>query len=405
MLIAKPATIPMSNRTLAPKRSTLLKATHDLVFKRVHGSQLIYNCAWEDPRIDRELMKLDSSSRVVMITSAGCNALDYLLDDPAEIHAIDMNFRQNAVLDLKIALIRQRDHAALFEMFGRGASSRFKAIYAEVQEQLPAMSRAFWNEKIDCFDPGNFKKSFYYHGTSGTAAWVMRKTLFAGRHTLADLAMCLLEAESLEEQRDIYRQIEPAVWGWLARWMVRQPALMALLGVPRPQIQLIKNEYPGGLTEYVRDKLRQVLTEVPVEDNYFWRVYMTGSYTTECCPNYLVADHLETLADRAERLQTHTMTVSDFLQRNPGCYSHYVLLDHQDWLAAHDPEALRREWELILANSRPGTRILLRSAAFDIEFVPQDIRDRLCFNREDTQRLHRLDRVGTYGSLHFAEVR
>jgi S-adenosylmethionine-diacylgycerolhomoserine-N-methlytransferase len=50
-------------------------------------------------------MELDRHSSVVMITSAGCNALDYLLDDPARIHAIDVNFRQNALLELKQTLI------------------------------------------------------------------------------------------------------------------------------------------------------------------------------------------------------------------------------------------------------------------------------------------------------------
>ena len=88
---------------LTPTRS-LFKATHDLVFHHVHGGQLIYNACWEDPRIDRQLLGLTSASRVVMITSAGCNALDYLLDDPAEIHAVDVNPRQNAVLELKLAL-------------------------------------------------------------------------------------------------------------------------------------------------------------------------------------------------------------------------------------------------------------------------------------------------------------
>ena len=80
-----------------------LKATHDLIFHHVHGGQLIYNACWEDPRIDRALMRLDGDSRVVMITSAGCNALDYLLDGPAEIHAVDVNYRQNALLELKRA--------------------------------------------------------------------------------------------------------------------------------------------------------------------------------------------------------------------------------------------------------------------------------------------------------------
>jgi len=81
-----------------------------------------------------------------------------------------------------------------------------------------------------------------------------------------------------------------------------------------------------------------------------------------------------------------------------------VLLDHQDWLAWHDPEALREEWELILANSRPGTKILLRSAGLQLDFVPEDILARLRFFPELTGPLHQLDRVGTYGSLSFAEV-
>lgn len=394
----------MSDRKLGAPRRSIVKATHDLVFKRVHGTQLIYNCAWEDPRLDRELMKLAPDSSVVMITSAGCNALDYLLDSPAAIHAIDMNFRQNAVLELKLALIRKGVHQDLFDMFGKGATPRFREIYNGVREDLAPQARAFWDDKISIFDPNSFKRSYYYHGTSGTAAWVMRKALFAGRHNLADMALCLLESESLEEQRDIYRQIEPEVWGRFANWLVRQPALMALLGVPRPQMQIIQTTYPGGLTSFVKDKLKRVLTEVPIEDNYFWRVYLTGSYTPDCAPGYLDPNNLPLLAANAGRMHTHTMTVSQFLKENPGVYSHYVLLDHQDWLAAHDPVALREEWELILANSRPGTKVLMRSAGFDISFVPEDIRTRLRFHPEVTEPMHLTDRVGTYGSFHFGEV-
>jgi hypothetical protein len=65
---------------------------------------------------------------------------------------------------------------------------------------------------------------------------------------------------------------------------------------------------------------------------------------------------------------THNATVSDFLHTHPGEYSHFVLLDHQDWLAWHQPQALAEEWRLILANSRPGSRILLRSAGNDLGF-------------------------------------
>jgi S-adenosylmethionine-diacylglycerol 3-amino-3-carboxypropyl transferase len=219
----------MSQRTLPAPRKTLVKATHDLMFRRVHESQLIYNCAWEDPRVDRELLGLNAQSKVVMITSAGCNTLDYLLDGPAEIHTVDMNFRQNAVLELKMALIKQGDHEKLFSMFGEGATPEFRATYALVRDQLSEPAQRFWDEKITYFDPRSLKRSFYYHGTSGTVAWLMLKALFRARHNLADLSLCLLEAESLEEQADLYRQLEPEIWGKIAQWLVRQPALMTML--------------------------------------------------------------------------------------------------------------------------------------------------------------------------------
>jgi len=381
-----------------------LKAAHDMLFRHVHGSNLIYNCAWEDPRIDRELMQLDRDSTVVMITSAGCNALDYLLDDPARIHAIDVNHRQNALLELKQALIARDHFDDLFEMFGIGSHVDYLKVYASVRAQLSEPAQGFWDKRIGFFNPQSLKKSFYYHGTSGIAAWVMGNALFKLRPNIRNFATCLLDARTLEEQREAYALIENEVWGGFSNWLVRQPALMALLGVPRPQIKLIEDSYPGGLTGYVKDKLKHVMTELPIEDNYFWRVYITGSYTLHCCPNYLRRENQGALRQRISRLKPHTGTLTNFLREHPGHYSHYVLLDHQDWLAWHDPVALREEWDLILANSRPGTRILMRSAGLDLSFVPVEVRDRLLFQPQRTEALHRLDRVGTYGSTHFAEV-
>ena len=232
----------------------------------------------------------------------------------------------------------------------------------------------------------------------------MGGALFRAKPNIKNHALCLLDADTLEQQAQVYAHLEPRIWGKLSNWLIRQRMIMTLLGVPAPQIKLIENHYPGGMTAYVKDKLRHVMSELPARENYFWRVYITGSYTRSCCPNYLRMENLATLTARAGRVTPHTCTVSDFLKKNPGTYSHYVLLDHQDWLAWHAPEALAEEWELILANSRPGTRILMRSAGLDLSFVPSDVRARLRFFPQRTEPLHVTDRVGTYGSLHFAEV-
>ena len=52
---------------------------HTRVFHAVHRNNLLYNTCWEDPALDRIALKLTSTDRLLVITSAGCNALDYLL--------------------------------------------------------------------------------------------------------------------------------------------------------------------------------------------------------------------------------------------------------------------------------------------------------------------------------------
>jgi len=387
------------------KAQKFLKATHDLVFHHVHGSSLIYNACWEDPRIDRELLELDDQSRVVMITSAGCNALDYLLDGPAEIHAVDVNFRQNALLELKKALINEDDFGQLFEIFGIGSHPQIKDVFRRVRSQLTEPAREFWERNLSYFSTGGLKKSFYYHGTAGSAAWLLGGALFKAKANMKNFALCLLDAENIEQQQEVYQWLEPKIWDAVSSWLVRQSAVMTLLGVPRPQIRLIEESYPGGLESYVKDKLRHVMADLPARENYFWRVYMTGSYTRSCCPNYLRKENQAALGERLDRVHPHTSTLSSFLREHPGSYTHYVLLDHQDWLAWHDPKALREEWDLILANAAPGAKILMRSAGLDLSFVPLEVQSRLRFRTEQMDVLHLRDRVGTYGSMHFAEVR
>lgn len=377
---------------------------YDAFFHGVHRHRLVYNACWEDPRIDRALLGLGPDSRVVMITSAGCNALDYLLDDPAEIHAVDVNPRQNALIELKLRLLERGGHGDLFEAFGRGRHRGFDGLLRGLLPRLSPEAAAFWTEKRHYLNGRHFKRSFYFHGSSGDVAWVFHAFLLRRGAALRTALEELLAAPDLETQARAFDHIEPRLWNGFSEWLVRQPMTLSLLGVPRPQTRLITEEYAGGVTAYVRDKLRHVATQVPMHDNYFWRVYVTGSYSPECCPNYLRPEHFAALRNRAGRVRTHTALLADFLRRNPAPYSHYVLLDHQDWLAAHDPAALAEEWRLILENSRPGTRILFRSAAPRAEFLPEIVAGRVRFITEGVAALHRQDRVGTYGSLYLGEV-
>jgi S-adenosylmethionine-diacylglycerol 3-amino-3-carboxypropyl transferase len=386
-----------------PDRTTLREKLYDAWFRRVHGRRLIYNTCWEDPRADRELLQLSPGARVLMITSAGCNALDYLLDDPAAIDCVDVNPKQNALLELKRAALLSLDHADLFRLFGEGTHPQFNALYRELlRPRLSPEAQAVWDRQLHWFDTG-LRRSFYFRGASGDVAWLVRSALSVRPRLRAEL-QALLAASSLDEQRERYARVERELFGPLMQWFVRQPATLTLLGVPRAQRNLIARQYPGGVSAYVQDKLRYLFTELPLKDNYFWRVYLTGRYSPDCCPNYLKPEHLPTLRARLGRLRVHTRSIAEHLREHSGSITHFVLLDHQDWLAAQAPADLADEWQLILARSAPGTRVLLRSAALNIDFLPDFLAGRLTPRRAEAEHWHQRDRVGTYGATWLAEV-
>lgn len=371
---------------------------NDKIFRQIHGNSLVYNACWEDPRCDRNLLNLNEQSRVVVITSAGCNALDYLLDNPAAIHCVDINPRQNALLHLKTALLRATDHATLFEFFGKGVTQKAREVFNDVlRRQLPEpYSIQFWERNLHYFSVKGLRKSFYWHGSSGTVAWIIRQWLLS-RPEAARLARRLLESNNVEEQKAWYEQLEPLFLNRFVQWLVQQHLVQSMLGVPKSQQHLAAAIFPDGLFGYIRQCLRRVFTRVPMTDNYFWKCYFFGHYEADCCPNYLRSEHFQTLRERSSRIGTHTGSLTDFLQKNPAQYTHFVLLDHQDWLAVKRRRpALEEEWLLILANAAPGARVLFRTTSFEANFLPDFVRERVKFDREAAAWSQAHDRVGTY---------
>ncbi|MFN0015446.1 MAG: DUF3419 family protein [Saprospiraceae bacterium] len=383
----------------------LARTVNEQIFRHIHGKNLVYNTCWEDPRCDRQLLDIGTDSRVVMLTSAGCNALDYLLDDPAMIHCVDMNPRQNALLALKCALFQGADHSTLFRFFGEGVAPDARVVFQkQLHNQLTdSFSRNWWSRNLNVFSGNGLRRSFYWHGTSGTVAWMIRQWLQVQPEVLR-LAERLFGSQNLVEQTIWYEQFEPRFLNPFLNWALQQHFFQSMLGVPKSQQTLAAEFFEDGMAGYFRHCLRHVFLNLPIQDNYFWKLYFWGRYTPECCPNYLRKEYFDQIAQRTKRIYTHTDTLSDFLRKAPGSYTHFVLLDHQDWLAAHLRPALEEEWRLILDNAAPGARILLRSASFDLNFVPDFVHKRVLFDTEKATQVHKQDRVGTYASTWFGQV-
>jgi S-adenosylmethionine-diacylglycerol 3-amino-3-carboxypropyl transferase len=371
------------------------------LFDSVHGRHLVYNQCWEDPALDRQALQLTPEDRVLVITSAGCNALDYALLG-ARVLAVDVNPRQNHLLELKRAGIRALDFDSFFALFGDGGSGRAREIYRELRPALAEGAREFWDREIRLFEPAlGGGGSFYYRGTTGLFALGMRAYIDKVAR-LRDGVEALLAARTIEAQLGLYRaEVRPRLLGEGLLRVVGSPGVLSLLGVPDPQREMVR-EAAGGFAGYLRDCLDHVMSVALLRENYFWSVYLNGRYERGSCPEYLKPGSFARLkAGLVERIGTFTGTVTQCLVEQEEPISAYVLLDHMDWLA-REPQRLAEEWDRIFATAGPGARVIFRSGGPDASFLPVSVLRRLVFERERAERLHRQDRVGTYGSFHIA---
>ena len=386
------------------------------LFNLIHENSLVYNTCWEDPRIDRAALNLTPRDRVMVITSGGCNALDYVLMNPECVYAVDMNPRQNFLLQFKIAGIRALSFDDFFSLFGNGYSSRSNEIYHDtLRYQLEPDAQRFWDKKISYFSGKGWRSSFYYHGSAGLVARTANYYIdYIAK--VRDHIEAILEAQSLDEQQWIYEtHLKKRFFSPFMRRLVKSNLVLFPVGVPPQQKDILNRTYSGGIEKRLEDCLDYVFARLPLEDNYFWQVYLNGKYSRNCCPEYLKLENFIRLKrGLVDKIQWFNGSVSDFLMQHEGPISRFVLLDHMDWLAANCREELNREWHWLVRRADRPARVIWRSAATEIDFLnPIEVQvDRrtvllkeiMSYQTERARNLHTQDRVHMYGSFYVADL-
>jgi S-adenosylmethionine-diacylglycerol 3-amino-3-carboxypropyl transferase len=316
---------------------------------------------------------------------------------------------------LKQAGIKSLQWDDFFDLFGRGHVSQAKQIYqGALRNHLTGESRDYWDKHFQKFF-GSRRQPFYFRGTSGAFAKMINmyinKVIRVRPHIEA-----ILEASSVDEQRDIYEaHLRQRFWSKPMCFAINRDTTLSLVGVPKAQRRQVEKDYDGGIVKFVQDCVESVFACLPLSDNYFWRVYLTGQYTEKCCPEYLKEENFEKLkAGLVDRVSTHTMSVQAFLDQHEGHISRYVLLDHMDWLSDKYFPLLEAEWQSILDRAAPGARVLWRSGGLKTDFVDNvqvnvngkltRLPELLTYNTDLAAELHEQDRVHTYGSFYIADL-
>jgi len=382
----------------------------DQLVHRVQNRQLVYACCWEDPAVDRQALRIAGQDNVLVITSAGCNALSYALDAPARIFAVDINPQQNALLELKIAGINALPFEEFFQIFGKGHHADFRRIYRDrLRALLPEYARTYWDRRAGLFAG---KQPFYFRGASGSFLWLFNA--FINRTPGVRSAVnTMLDAEDTAEQWAIYQKhIQPVLWGGYLSALLRSAPAQWLTMIPASQVNAAARQGASrDLAQIFQQRIEHVIRTLPMRENYFWRVYLTGSYTVDCCPDYLQAGNFERLKNGlCDRISVHCCSVEQFLIRGAQPVDCFALLDHFDWHSTAAAIGLQAEIDAICRHAAPAARLVWRSlgdnrGAVDAAMARNaDGRGGLKYHEKLQRQLLAEERTGVYASLYAVDL-
>jgi S-adenosylmethionine-diacylglycerol 3-amino-3-carboxypropyl transferase len=405
----------MNNRlVLNAVRNENLSSKQGLLQKlfAVWFDAFVYNQIWEDPRVDLQALRLDENSRVLTISSGGCNALNYLLESPESVTAVDLNRHHIYLLNLKLAALKHLPkYQDFFDFFGRGKGKNTGTNYLRhLAPNLDKDTRQFWESNTvgGSFIYGDRISFFtnaglYDHSRNGYFLRFFQR--------VAKLFGCdpekVLKAISMDEQRSLYEKyIDPFFDTFLVRTLGKLPVTMFGLGIPPQQYAELKADLTDGKTviDIYRERVRRLACDFPIDENYFaWQAF-ARKYDTEnrkALPEYLKEGNYEKLKANAERLTTVIGSATDVIKNSePGAFNRFVFLDAQDWMNAEQMTSL---WSVIAEKAEPGSRIIFRTAgaASPIEpNLPDDLRARFFYEARLSKELFKKDRASIYGGFH-----
>src|SRR5262249_16510179 len=154
-----------------------------------------------------------------------------------------------ALLELKLAAIRDLNYEEFFAMFGEGRIANHREIYdRRLRPLLSRNSRRIWHRRIACFD--GLGRGLYFSGLAGKFACLMNLFIDCTPGLRRDLDS-FLQIDDIEQQAAFYRaKIAPRLWSRPLRWLLDRKSMMLLLGVPDEQMRQMQESGIAMLSSF-----------------------------------------------------------------------------------------------------------------------------------------------------------
>ena len=303
--------------------------------KKVFRDVLYANC-WEDPELDRAAFRIEADDIVFSITSGGCNVLTFLVDNPRQVIALDLNPHQNFLLELKIASLRHLSHERLLEFSGVRASASRLRYYNLLRPFLTGEAAEYWDRR-----PKKIERGLIHCGRYEGYMRLLRKAVVVLPRKQR-LVQKFYETESPAGRKQLFEERwKGPAWRFLTRVMLSR-RLNSRLFDPAFFAYLDEDFSFGG---HFAAKAERALTELPMKENYFLSYILLGKpYDENGLPHYLREENWGPIRSRLDRIQIVTSSCESYFSTLPdSSISKFNFSNIFEWMPEAGFEALLKE--------------------------------------------------------------
>lgn len=296
---------------------------------------ILYAQCWEDPQIDRAALNITPDDVVFSITSGGCNVLTFLIDNPRQVIALDINPHQNFLLDLKIAAFKNLSYEALLEFIGVRESGRRLKLYERLRSLLEKESLAYWDRQSQKIE-GGLIHCGRYEGYMRLLRRVI--TPLMGR----PLIETFFQTEEPAARAALFHAKWENIWWRLFTRGLLSRAVMSLL-FDKAFFAYLDETFSFG--RHFAKKVERAFIQLPMTENYFLSYILLGKfYSAEHLPPYLRQENHEVIRSRVDCIERVTDSCEHFFSTLPdGSISKFNFTNIFEWMSPEAYENLLKE--------------------------------------------------------------
>lgn len=367
--------IGLSGSNRSEKKSSVTR-------KQFPGSKvfrdILYAQCWEYPELDRIAFRVKPGETIFSITSGGCNALSFLVDDPGKIICLDMSKYQNYLLSLKMQAFKVLTYNELLEFLGVHHSERRTALYEKLRPGFSEEEQSYWDSKLRDINRGIIhcgRYERYMH---------LLKNVFRiliGGSVINELFNAVTREERLQLFNNKWDNFR---WRMFCRIFLSRT--FASLLFDKAFYRYLDHDF--SFEKYYSSAVKRAVTELPLKENYFFAYILLGNYYENNLPPYLRSDNFELIRSRVNRIEPITSGCIEYFRSMPaGSISKFNFTNIFEWMSIDEFSDLLRETIRVATH---GAIITYRNHLVT-RHRPENMADHIFPDEELSAKLHYSD--------------